>query len=232
MDDMRDCGHVLVVDDDAPLRALLISILTRAGFATDEARTGAEAIQAVRDDRPDAVVLDVCLPDANGLELCHELREEHGDDLKVLFVSGERVDSFARVAGFLAGADDYLVKPFDPDELIARVRRLVRRTAPTSTRPSEAHELTPRELEVLQLLAHGRPPAEIAAALTISAKTVATHLHRVLGKLGVHSRAHAVARAYGLGIIAPEADRQRQNDFAGHALRRTGANDGLLPTTA
>jgi DNA-binding NarL/FixJ family response regulator len=217
---MRACGHVLVVDDDPSLRALLTTILTRAGFETDEAQTGAEAIAAVRADRPDAVVLDVCLPDANGLALCHELRAEHGHDLKVLCVSGERVDSFARVAGFLAGADDYLVKPFDPDELIARVRRLVRGTAKTPTEPNNNHALTPREHEILELVAHGNSPAEIADMLTISGKTVATHLHRVLGKLGVHSRAHAIAKAYSLGLIAPASDNGRRpdTDFAGHAL--------------
>lgn len=143
------------------------------------------------------VVLDMCLPDVNGLEVCRELREEFGDELPIMFGSGHRFESFDRVAGLLMGADDYLPKPFDPDELVARLRRLARsRSRPGSRVGSDDFGLTPRELEVLALLAKGDRSAKIASQLTISEKTVATHLQRVLGKLGVHSRAEAVAWAY------------------------------------
>ncbi len=194
---VRACGHVVIVDDDAPFQALLRSILDRAGFTSSAVVRGLEAIETVREEQPDVVVLDMCLPDVNGLEVCRELREEFGEELPIMFVSGDRVESFDRVAGLLMGADDYLPKPFDPDELVARVRRLARsRSWPGSRVGSDDFGLTPRELEVLALLAKGDRAAEIASQLTISEKTVATHLQHVLGKLGVHSRAEAVACAY------------------------------------
>jgi DNA-binding NarL/FixJ family response regulator len=94
----------------------------------------------------------------------------------------------------LLGADDYLAKPFAPDELLARVRRLVQRALPPSlTIPSV---LTKRELEVLGLLAEGLAQREIATRLTISEKTVGSHIERILSKLGVRSRAQAVALAF------------------------------------
>jgi DNA-binding NarL/FixJ family response regulator len=94
----------------------------------------------------------------------------------------------------LLGADDYIVKPFAAGEFIARIRRIADRTAPPSHANGSA--LTPRELEVLKLLADGLGQKKIAQALFITPKTVATHIQRVLSKLDVHSRAEAVAYAH------------------------------------
>jgi DNA-binding NarL/FixJ family response regulator len=147
------------------------------------------------------VLLEVNLPEASGYEVCHELRQKHGDGLPIVFVSGDRTTSADRVAGLLVGADDYLPKPTDPDELVARVRRLVARAAaPPETPRSGPAELTRRELEVLRLLADGLDQDAIAEQLVISGATVATHIQRVLKKLGVHSRAQAVALAYQEGL--------------------------------
>jgi DNA-binding NarL/FixJ family response regulator len=114
------------------------------------------------------------------------------------------VEPHDRTAGLLLGGDDYLVKPVDPDELLARIRRAVARTqnGKRERRAVRRDDLTPREVEVLRLLARGLAQAEIARELVISPKTVASHLQSVMGKLGVHSRAHAVARAYEDGLIA------------------------------
>jgi two-component system response regulator BaeR len=156
------------------------------------------------------VLLDVCLPGASGYEVCRELRDRFGDTLGIVFVSGERVDSIDRVSGLLLGADDYVVKPFDPDELLARVRTVVRRVArPRESSAGTGHatgsraadtELTPRELEVLELLAEGLTQAQIARQLVISPRTVGTHIQNLLGKLDVHSRAQAVALAHRTGL--------------------------------
>jgi DNA-binding response OmpR family regulator len=190
--DARSCGPVLIVDDDAAFRTLLIGVLERSGFHVRAAATGEDGLALARRERPSAVVLDVRLPGISGWEVCHELRGHHGDEVPILFVSGERIESLDRVAGLLLGGDDYLVKPFAPDELLARLKRLVRRTAaePSHTR------LTPREREVLGLLADGKRGPDIAAELVISPKTVSTHVDRILAKLGVNSRAQAVALAY------------------------------------
>jgi len=200
-----DCGTVLVVDDDEPFRILVSSALRSAGFLVREAESGPEAIEAARAAPPDLVLTDVDLPGLNGYELCRELRDEFGEDLPIAFVTGARTESLDRVAGLLLGADDYLVKPIDPAELVARARRLARRrrgdtAAPTPNGGTE--RLTVREREVLELLALGRNTNAIAAELFISPKTVSTHLQRILAKLGVHSRAEAVAVAYREGLLA------------------------------
>jgi DNA-binding NarL/FixJ family response regulator len=138
--------------------------------------------------------------------VCHELREEFGPRLPIILASEERADSCDRVAGLLIGADDFLVKPFALDELLSRIRCLLGR--------ARAHGnggLTPRELEVLELLAEGLDQRAIVSRLVISPKTVATHIDRILSKLGVHSRAEAVAFAYrehlvDLPVWRPPAD--------------------------
>jgi two-component system, NarL family, nitrate/nitrite response regulator NarL len=127
------------------------------------------------------------------------LRDECGPELPVIFVSGTRVDAIDRAAGILVGGDDYLVKPVDPDELLARLRRLLERAGAWS-RPQPS-DLSEREVEVLQLVAEGWPPAELATKLIISPKTVSSHMQRILTKLGVHTRAQAVAVAYEAGLI-------------------------------
>jgi len=191
--------HVLVVDDDALFRAYARSVLEECGYRVVDAEDGVAALAAVRAARPAAIILDVNMPRLSGYEVCRSLREEYGPDLPVIFVSGERTESFDRVAGLTIGADDYLAKPFAADELLARLRCLLRRAG----RAEAAHStLTRRELQVLRLLAEGLDQAEIAERLVISPKTVGTHLERVLAKLGAHSRAEAVALAYRLRVVS------------------------------
>jgi DNA-binding NarL/FixJ family response regulator len=197
------CGPVLIVDDDAAFRAFAETLFSRAGYATFDAASGTEALAAVHAARPALVVLDVCLPDVNGFEVCRELRDEFDDDLPIIFVSGERVEAVDRTIGLLVGGDDYVVKPFDADEFLARARRAIVRSRPERehlTTPPD-FDLTNREIEVLGRLAEGQPPSDIASELFISAKTVASHIQRILAKLGVHSRAHAVAVAYQSGML-------------------------------
>jgi DNA-binding response OmpR family regulator len=126
-----------------------------------EAATGEVALTLAVEHEPAAVILDVKLPGLSGYEVCRQLRERFGEKLPIVFVSGERAESHDRVAGLMIGADDYVVKPFSPDELVARIQRLLVRAAPTHTDAGDWAELTPREREVLDLLA--MPPSSRAS---------------------------------------------------------------------
>jgi two-component system, NarL family, nitrate/nitrite response regulator NarL len=189
---MTTAARILIVDGDHLSRGLMSRVLKRVGYITCEAETGEEALAAAKQERPALVVLEVLLPGVSGFEVCRELKDEFGEALPIVFVSGTRTESGDRVAGLLVGGDDYLVKPLDPNELLARVRRLLpaRLAGGNTTR-----KLTTRELEVLSLLVEGLNQPEIAEKLFISPKTVGKHIEHILAKLGVHNRAQAVAVA-------------------------------------
>jgi DNA-binding NarL/FixJ family response regulator len=194
------CGLILVADDDDSFRSVIATALQRAGFETIEAADGAEALRHAEERPPSVALLDVEMPAMGGYAVCHELRARLGEGLPIIFMSGTRTEPFDRVGGLLFGADDYLVKPFNTDELTARVKRLQIRSQMDRRRPARGspaaplrYGLTPREYEILALLMDGQDQDGIAHDLVISPKTVSTHIQRILAKLGVHSRAQAVA---------------------------------------
>jgi DNA-binding NarL/FixJ family response regulator len=189
-----DPGPVLIADEDEASRARLARLLQANGFNVVQVASGEEALQAVREARPAIALLEVPLGPLSGYEVCRTLRSELGEALPIVFVSGSRTESYDRVAGLLLGADDYIVKPYAPDELLTRVRNLVRRARPLA--PAVVTGLTRREREVLRLLVEGLRSEEIAGRLFISRKTVGTHIEHILRKLGVRSQAQAVALAY------------------------------------
>ena len=120
--------RVLVVDDDPAIRSSLELALDLEGYQVAVAADGAEALTTMRDDRPDVLVLDLMMPGVDGLTVCRVLRAEK-DRMPILMLTA-RTDTSDRVEGLDAGADDYLPKPFDLEELLARLRALVRRTQP------------------------------------------------------------------------------------------------------
>jgi DNA-binding NarL/FixJ family response regulator len=194
---VRPCGHVLVIDDDDCIRQLMDAALVLGGLRVTTAATGEEGLELAATIDPDVVVLDVHLPGISGYAVCAELRRRVGEAIAILFVSGERTEPFDRVAGLLIGADDYLTKPLAPDELVERVRLLLRRGHKVNgARALISAPLTPRESDVLRMLAEGLDQGAVAGRLVISPKTVETHIEHILTKLGVHSRAQAVALAY------------------------------------
>jgi DNA-binding NarL/FixJ family response regulator len=198
--------RILIVEDDPAVRELVAAALEHAGFETDTAATGTEALKVIGTSRPRLVLVDVRLPDMSGYTVCRALRDQRPDSLPIIFLSGERTEWFDRVGGLLLGADDYIVVPFIPDELVARVRTLLRRSNQPLREGRPRSTLTARESEVLRLLADGLSQADIAARLFISSKTVATHIEHILEKLAVRSRAQAVAYAYREGLlVAPPA---------------------------
>lgn len=194
------CGTVLVVDDDEGLLTLVSTALADAGYQPITASRGEEALAVIRASPPRLAILDVNLPGLSGYELCRRIKEEIDPRLPVVFISGDRTESFDRVAGLLLGADDYIVKPFATDELVVRVRSVLRRSSPGV--PERMAALTKREVEVLRLLAHGHTQKDIADQLVISPKTVGTHIEHILEKLGVRSRSQAIALAYREDLVS------------------------------
>jgi two-component system phosphate regulon response regulator OmpR len=125
-------AHVLVVDDDERLRRLLVRYLTDHGFRVTAAADAAEARACLRSLRPDLMILDVTMPGETGLELVDDLRRGGDPELPVLLLTARGAPE-DRIAGFEAGADDYLGKPFDPYELVLRARALLRRAGSVGT---------------------------------------------------------------------------------------------------
>jgi two-component system response regulator MtrA len=166
--DLATRGRVLVVDDDASLAEMLTIVLRQEGFESRMVTRGDQALEAFRDYRPDLVLLDLMLPGKDGIDVCKDIRAESGVPIVMLTAKGDTVDV---VVGLESGADDYVVKPFKPKELVARIRARVRRfDAPTPetltigdlvidvaghrvTRGGAPISLTPLEFDLLVCLA-------------------------------------------------------------------------------
>ncbi len=205
--------RVLVVDDDERVRTLVSWQLEAEGFTVTQAPDGASALDAIRGDRPDLVVLDLSLPGVGGLDVLRRVRDDErawtGRPLPVIVLSG-RSGETDRIVGLDLGADDYLIKPFSPGELAARVRSVLRRSAPAPgpagdrglvvDEPSRAVsvdgravELTAREFDLLAfLIRHPRRVFTRSQLLAhvwdatpewCSEATVTEHVHRLRGKL-------------------------------------------------
>jgi DNA-binding NarL/FixJ family response regulator len=198
---MEDLATVVIADAEVTQRQSLAVTVNKAGFRAVQAENGEQALALTRSHSPGAVILEIPLGKLSGYEVCHTLRAERGPDLPIMFLSGARTEVYDRVAGLLLGADDYLVKPYAEGELVARLTNLYRRSR--SRTLGEARRLTKRELEVLDLLGEGLRHEDIARQLFISPKTVATHVEHILRKLGVRSRAEAIAIAYREEILQP-----------------------------
>jgi two-component system response regulator MtrA len=167
-------GRVLVVDDDAALSEMLGIVLRGEGFEPVFCADGSEALAAFRDSKPDLVLLDLMLPGRDGIDVCRSIRAESGTPIVMLTAKSDTVDV---VVGLESGADDYIVKPFKPKELVARIRARIRRNdeSPAQTilvgdleidvaghtvrRSGEPLSLTPLEFDLLVCLA--RKPGQV-----------------------------------------------------------------------
>ncbi|HET9995967.1 MAG TPA: response regulator transcription factor [Nocardioides sp.] len=219
---MTDPVRVVVADDQALVRTGFRMILTADGIdVVAEAATGAEAIEAVRRTRPDVVLMDIRMPELDGLEATRRILAADAEGPRILMLTTFDVDEYV-YAALAAGASGFLLKDVAPEQLTAAVRlvrsgdallapsitrRLVERFARGGQETSAVHRdlasLTPREREVLQQLARGLSNAELAAAFQLSEATVKTHVARILGKLQLRDRVQAVVVAYETGLVAP-----------------------------
>jgi DNA-binding NarL/FixJ family response regulator len=197
--------RILVIDDEAKLRKQFATLLSLEGFTVIEARNGREGVELARKENPDLVVCDITMPEMNGHRVLETLRSEaRTAHLPFIFLTGwsEREDLRT---GMNLGADDYLVKPVDPDEFISSVHARLRRHAASAPRRASTAEatpaqleslgLTPREAEILLWVSQGKTNPEIATILGIGLTTVKKHLEATFAKLGVENRTSAAALA-------------------------------------
>jgi DNA-binding NarL/FixJ family response regulator len=213
--------RVLIVDDDDLMRAGLRSVLASddAIEVVGEAANGREALETTRTTRPDVVLMDVRMPDVDGISATREVLAS-SPDVKVVILTTFEEDDY--IFGALnAGASGFLLKRTRPEELIAGIRtvaegdsllspsvtrrvvdRMARQPAPVAS-SKRLGRLTPREREVLELVARGLSNSEIATAFVIEESTVKTHVKRVLRKLGLRDRVQAVIFAYESGLTRP-----------------------------
>jgi DNA-binding response OmpR family regulator len=204
-------GSVLVVDDEPTIAEIVARYLDRAGYRTRVASDGNQAIEAAASERPDLVVLDLMLPGIDGLEVMRRLREQDRERIAVILLTAKG-DESDRVIGLRLGADDYVVKPFSPAELVARVDAVLRRidTTPAQEAPIELEgmtidaaarrvfvrgeevQLTQREFDVLLFLA--RHPGQVFSrnqlmdaiwqySFYTDTSTVTVHIRRLRAKV-------------------------------------------------
>ena len=219
--------RILVVDDEPDIIALVAYHLARSGYRVSTAATGTEALQAARDEQPALVVLDLMLPELSGFEVLERLRADKAlADTPVLMLTARR-DEPDRVQGLSLGADDYLVKPFSPQELVLRVRNILRRSrtktsekrnvidmgalvidkdAHTVTVDGSLIDLTATEYKLLLTLADRRGRVQSRAQLLeivwesapdIQTRTVDMHVQRLRAKLGSSGEMIETVRGFG-----------------------------------
>jgi len=206
--------EVLVVEDEPDIRRLVVLHLERDGFRCRTAASGSEALRAVKAAIPDLIILDLMLPGVDGLEVCRQLRRDTSTASIPIIMLTAKTDEVDRVVGLEMGADDYVVKPFSPKELVARVRAVLRRSHPDQAAPvltvgpitldAARHAvslngrpivLTPKEFDLLQALLEsaGRVLSReyllnrvwgYARADVIESRTVDVHVRRLRAKLG------------------------------------------------
>ncbi|MGW9303440.1 MULTISPECIES: response regulator transcription factor [Streptomyces] len=222
---MTEPLRVLLADDQTLVRTGFRLILRADGIdVVAEATNGAEAVDAVRRTRPDVVLMDVRMPEMDGLEATRRILTGTADAPRVIILTTFDLDRYV-YAALSAGASGFLLKDVTPEQLTAAIRtvrtgdallapaitrrlvqRFTRRGGETAALHRDLTSLTPRELEVFGLLARGLSNAELATRLHLAEATVKTHVARILAKLGLRDRVQAVIVAYETGLVSVGAD--------------------------
>jgi DNA-binding NarL/FixJ family response regulator len=196
----KDTNKLLLIDDDPNLILLVKDYLEFQGFEVLTAENGREALELLQEEQPDLIVCDVMMPEMDGYAFVEEIRKDPSQSwIPVIFLSAKG-QSADRVKGLNTGADVYMVKPFEPEELVAQVEsslkqasRLMQHRTKTTKAASKIQvpssvELTPTEMRVVQLLAQGLGNRQIAEGMNVSQRTIESHVSNMLGKTGLHNR--------------------------------------------
>jgi DNA-binding NarL/FixJ family response regulator len=196
----RDQKRLLLIDDDPNLILLVKDYLEFRGFEVITAENGREALELLEQQVPDMIVCDVMMPEMDGYTFVEQIRQDSRYSwIPVLFLSAKG-QSQDRVKGLNTGADVYMVKPFEPEELVAQVESSLRQSSRMMQHPNKAAkmapkiqvpssvELTPTELRVVQLLAQGLGNRQIAETMKVSQRTIESHVSNMLGKTGLNNR--------------------------------------------
>lgn len=197
---VNDHKRLLLIDDDPNLILLVKDYLEFRGYQVITAENGQEALDVLQQDTPDMIICDVMMPQMDGYTFVEHVRKDPRTSwIPVLFLSAKG-QSQDRVKGLNTGADVYMVKPFEPEELVAQVESSLKQasrilqhhnkasdTAPKIQVPFDV-ELTPTELRVVQYVARGMANREIAEELNVSQRTIESHVSNMLGKTGLHNR--------------------------------------------
>lgn len=189
-------GKVLVIDDEERILSLLELYLVQHDYTVIRAESGAAGLKAIKKHRPDIVILDIQLPDLDGLEVCRQIRQKY--QIPILYLSCYQ-DSNTIVTGLELGGDDYMTKPFDPNVLVARVNALLRRIRGKDWRGDEPdvliEPLTEQEFQILHWMEKGYTNKEIADKLNLKEGTIKVYNSVLYQKLQVRNRTQAIVRA-------------------------------------
>jgi DNA-binding NarL/FixJ family response regulator len=196
----KDRKRLLLIDDDPNLILLVKDYLEFRGYEVLTADNGKEALHLLSQNLPDMIICDIMMPEMDGYALIENVRQDQRTSwIPVLFLSA-RGQSQDRIKGLNLGADVYMVKPFEPEELVAQVEsslkqtnRLLLHTDGLGDENSQIQvpatvELTPTELKVVQLVARGLANREIALQMNVSQRTIESHVSNMLGKTGLSNR--------------------------------------------
>lgn len=215
--------RIFVVDDDTALRMALTRYLEKRSYLVQSVASATEALSSIEADPPDLIVSDVMMPEMDGFEFCRRLRATRtGQLVPFIFLSGKG-EVAARIQGHSMGADDYLMKPFEPLELLAKIEaqlersrrihseivRLMQKADVERNSGSPAHPpqpslpLTPAEEKVFWEVVQGLTNKQIGDRLFVSPRTVQTHLSNILNKLDLANRSQLVRFAFERGYKPP-----------------------------
>lgn len=218
---------ILVVDDDSHIREVIVFTLEKAGMQAIQAANGLEALQSAADHNPDLIVLDISMPEMDGLEVCKSLRKKR--ETPILFLSS-RDEEIDKIVGLEIGGDDYMTKPFSPRELVARINAILKRSTAQITPSAEtkasyglvtidtasytatvgAHQIPLTATEFMLLLALFKHPHKVytrdelmdqayGAHITVSDRTIDSHIRRIRSKFAEKNILDVISTNHGIG---------------------------------